>query len=155
MGCADSAQPATPDAGAPSVPDAAVEEGVAPTEVDPHLTLLAVFIEVERGARADCRCQPRNSSSSTEQCVDQHRFSIGWQDCIVRVPLEDQGEELGTQLRCTLKDLDRINDCIEAAECTLEALSACRDLQLDCQRAPLSFLARVVNDCPATAAAAR
>jgi hypothetical protein len=110
-----------------------------------HFSLIALFLEVERGARAECPCWLQAGKiESLQACVDMMSLQPGWQECINRLPLPDNNEEL----HCSLQQLQRVNDCVEAAQCEPKAQGACRQLTLDCKSASQPFLTGVVNTCP-------
>lgn len=145
------ADPAPDDDGGP-----AGEAGAAAVHTQPdfHFSLIALFLEVERGARAECPCWLQSGKiESLQACMDMMSLQPGWQACIDQLPLPENSEQLNEQLHCSLRQLQRINDCVDAAQCEPKAQGACRQLSLDCQTASSSFLTGVVNACPGSGTA--
>jgi hypothetical protein len=131
--------------------DAAPAAGAQP---EFHFRLIALFLEVERGARTECPCLLQAGKiSSLQDCIDTMSLRPGWQECINQLPLPDNSEELNDQLHCSLEQLQKVNECVEAAQCEPEAQGACRQLTLDCQTASQPFLTGVVNTCPGSGTA--
>lgn len=143
--------PAARDDDAGPVGDAAPAAGAQP---DFHFSLIALFLEVERGARAECPCWLQAGKiDSLQACTDMMSLQPGWQDCINRLPVPNKQAELNDQLHCSLQELQQINDCVDAAQCEPKAMGACRQLTLDCQPASQTYLTGVVNTCPGSGTA--
>jgi hypothetical protein len=158
--CTGGSKADPPRAAADPAPDAdggpAGEAGSSAVATQPefHFSLIALFLEVERGARAECPCWLQSGKiESLQACTDMMTLQPGWQACIDQLPLPENSEQLNEQLHCSLRQLQRVNDCVDAAECEAKALGACRQTTLDCQTASQSFLTGVVNACPGSGTA--
>lgn len=157
-GCAEPDQPGTKAAVERDGDDGALDDGSARSRAHPefHFSLIALFLEVERGARAECPCWVQTGQfDSVEACIEMMSLRPGWQECVGELPLPDESDDINDQLYCSLEQLKTVNDCVEAAECEPIAAGACRQLRLDCQTASQTFLSGVVNACPGSGTARR